>query len=179
MMYVLQRPLEGGNLAILEDEGREVVRHSMFRFVASGNSKGQTDEAGIYHTNNQSAAQLDRFKLFLDFQYMGADQEKGLLKRRVPNVPNWLLMATMKYVREHRTGFEQMDHQSPLSQRGLVTFLESAVDFLATSTDSTEKQRSVTRAWEATIGNRCTGDDHQVLKGYFQRTLSTPIKDNC
>jgi cobaltochelatase CobS len=78
----LQAVLEGKPLQIA-DTGEIVQPADGFRIFATGNTKGQGDETGMYSgTQVQNAAQLDRFTMVEEVGYPSPAIERNIIKKQ-------------------------------------------------------------------------------------------------
>lgn len=168
--YVLQRALEGQGMLITEDGGRLVRPHPWFRISATGNTKGQGDEYGIYAgARPQSLAFINRFQAFIDVDYLPASEEKRLVAARVPALPSDTLDRLMNYVAEHRKAFSNGEVLLPISPRNVVAAAEALV-FSATT--FTKPSDAIRWALDTTLLNAATSQDRAVLKGLADRTFA-------
>lgn len=161
--YVMQRVLEGNSLRILEDGGREVHPHAMYRMFATGNTNGQGDEHGIYQgARPQSAAFLNRFTNWVNVQYMDAKQIKELIESSVPAYPKAKELSD--YVSHHQEMFEKAEVVQPISPRTFISLAQKAVFY---------ESMGITKPHEAahrdTVLNACNSDDSKTLHGLFAR----------
>lgn len=168
--YVLQRALEGQGMLITEDAGRLVRPHPWFRIAATGNTKGQGDEFGIYAgARPQSLAFINRFNCFIDVDYLPSAEEKKLVAARVPDLPADMLDRLMAYTAEHRKAFANGEVLQPLSPRGLVACAEALTAFARVFPKLTD---AVRLALDTTLLNAASQQDRAVLKGLADRTFA-------
>ena len=84
----LNTVLDGANLCIAENGGEIIKPHPNFRFAATANSNGASDETRLYQgVLRQNIAFLDRF-ILCEVPYPEAQAEEELLKRSFPDLPN-------------------------------------------------------------------------------------------
>lgn len=82
----LHAVMEGRPLVIAENNGEVIRPHANFRFVACGNTAGQSDEMGVYAaTMQQNLASLDRFRVF-EVEYLEPKDEVDLVVKAVPGI---------------------------------------------------------------------------------------------
>jgi cobaltochelatase CobS len=94
--------LDGSPLCIPENGGELVIPHPMFRFAATGNTNGSSDETGLYQgTLRQNSAFMDRFWL-VEIGYPKAEMETALLERVAPGLPSDLRAKMVAYANEVR-----------------------------------------------------------------------------
>ena len=82
--------LDGHPLCIPENGGELILPHPMFRFAATANSNGGSDETGLYQgVLRQNTALMDRFWL-CEVGYPAAKAEERLLAKLAPQRPQAL-----------------------------------------------------------------------------------------
>ena len=168
--YVMQSALEGNGLTLMEDGGRIVKPHSMFRMFATGNTQGQGDEKGMYAgARNQSMALLDRFTVWAKVDYLNATQRKQLLKKKCPSLEKNHIDMVCQYVTEHMKAFEDSRVFQPMSPRGMISLGNAVATF--TALDRQNPTKAIQRAFDTTILERATTQDHAVFKGITQRVV--------
>ncbi|MDR2442434.1 MAG: CbbQ/NirQ/NorQ/GpvN family protein [Deltaproteobacteria bacterium] len=113
--------LDGSPLCVPENNGELIVQHPMFKFVATGNTNGTSDETGLYQgTLRQNSAFMDRFWL-VEIGYPKPESEEKLLAKTAPTLPPELRSKMVSYANEVRKLF--MANLSKGSETALeVTF---------------------------------------------------------
>lgn len=97
--------LDGESLCLAENGGELVVPHPMFRFCATANTNGSTDETGLYQgTTAQNLAFMDRFWV-CEVGYPAPEAEKELLGRLSPDLPETLREQMIQFAGETRKLF--------------------------------------------------------------------------
>ena len=117
--------LDGSGLLIPENGGEFIQPHELFRFVATGNSKGRGDDSGAYSgVAVQNAALLDRFSC-IEAGWLPRAAEQGV----VGSVPGALqgedadrLFDFVDSVRAAQARDGAMGIQKPLTTRSLLRF---------------------------------------------------------
>lgn len=106
--------LDGAPLCLPENGGEIITPHPMFRFVATANTNGGSDESGLYQgTLRQNLAFMDRFWL-CEIGYPDADAETKLLERLAPALPETLRRGMVDFANEIRRLFMgEGDSQQP------------------------------------------------------------------
>jgi AAA domain (dynein-related subfamily) len=121
LAYVMQAVLEGDELVLTGDNGRCVPVHPQCWIVAAANTCGQGDDVGLYRgAREQSAAFLNRFQTFIEFEYMEWAKEAALLERET-RLPMHLCEKLCLYAKEHREAFSRREVLTPFSYRQLAT----------------------------------------------------------
>lgn len=97
--------LDGQPLCIPENGGELVVQHPMFRFAATANSNGGSDETGLYQgVLRQNLALMDRFVL-CEVTYPRPEAEELLLEKTAPQLPDGVRKKMVEYANEVRRLF--------------------------------------------------------------------------
>lgn len=97
--------LDGAPLCIPENGGELIVSHPMFRFAATANTNGGSDETGLYQgTMRQNLALMDRFVL-CEVTYPKPEVEEQLLEKTSPQLPAPLRKKMVEYAGEVRRLF--------------------------------------------------------------------------
>ena len=97
--------LDGQPLCIAENGGELIIPHPMFRFAATANSNGGSDESGLYQgVLRQNIALMDRFWL-CEVGYPLAESEEKLLAKTSPQLPKSLIKKMVAYANEVRELF--------------------------------------------------------------------------
>jgi cobaltochelatase CobS len=97
--------LDGQPLCIPENGGELIVPHPMFRFAATANSNGGSDETGLYQgVLRQNLALMDRFVL-CEVTYPKPEAEEQLLEKTAPQLPAPLRKKMVEYANEVRCLF--------------------------------------------------------------------------
>lgn len=172
--------LDGEPLTIPENGGEIIKPHPMFRFAATGNSNGGSDETGLYQgVLRQNLAALDRY-WFCEVGYPSPDAEKKLLATFAPVLPEDIrdrMVSLANEVREQfiagqsgASGFEiTFSTRSllrwadltlrfqPLARQGIQPIsyaLDRALAFRACSATRTALHELVQRIFPANLGER-------------------------
>jgi len=167
--YVFQPVLEGGNLVIMEDNARVVERHPMFRIVATGNTKGQGDESGIYNgTRPQSGASMDRFPVMIEFDYMTKKEVGSILSKKFESVDEDVVENLTKFAHEYWIAFQNAQLTTPLTLRGLENVLEMYRFFRSSGM---AKKDSIRVSVLNTCVSKANKVENQVINGLTDRTV--------
>lgn len=167
--YVMQRFLEDKGLLLTEDGGRLVTRHPLFRYVATANTRGQGDEYGVYMgARPQSAAFLDRHRVFIEIDYLGQKEEATLLKAKVPALDGALVDQLCNLAVEIRQSFKNGEIMQIITPRGLVALGESYAFF---SKLTPNKAMAMGLALDMTVLGKATTQDAVVIRGLVNRVV--------
>jgi cobaltochelatase CobS len=165
--YVMQRVLEGNSLRILEDAGREVKPHEMFRMFATGNTKGSGDEFGLYQgARPQSMAFLNRFTSWVEVPYMDESQIQSLITTAVPALSNNNVNRIASYSIKHQNMFQKAEVLLPMTPR---TFTAVATKTEWFTTMGMKEEDACRTALESSILSQANTDDRNTLSGLISR----------
>lgn len=169
--FVLQRLTEGKGFMLLEDGGRTIMPHPHFRMFATANTNGRGDETGLYSgTRALGTAFVNRFKPYIEVEYMTEAEEAQLLEEKVPALEGDMARSIAAYATEHRVAFKQADVTLACSPRDTLSFAMAVVDYKRTM--GFNKAIDTTRlAFEHSILNAADSDDRQVLEGLMARVF--------
>ena len=114
--------LDGSPLCLPENGGELINPHPMFRFAATANTNGASDETGLYQgTLRQNLAFMDRFWL-CEIGYPKPALESELLGRLCPELPSTLREQMVEYANEVRRLFMGKDNDKQLGEILEITF---------------------------------------------------------
>lgn len=168
--YVMQRFLEDKGLMLTEDGGRLVTRHPLFRYVATANTRGQGDEYGVYQgARPQSAAFLDRHRVFVEIDYLKQPEEAILVKAKVPGIDATVADQLANLAVEIRQSFKNGEIMQVITPRGLVAMAEAFVFF---SNVAPNRSAAMGLALDSTILGKATEQDAAVIRGLVNRVVS-------
>jgi len=169
--FVLQRLTEGAGFMLLEDGGRTVEPHPYFRLAATANTNGRGDETGLYSgTRALGVALLNRFKPFIDVDYMTQSEEEALIADRVPGIPSDTAKRIASYASEHRKAFIASSVTLPNSPRDTIAMAWAFTDFHMFGPD-----RAMQMAFKYCVLAAADADDRQVLLGLAQRVFPDKV----
>lgn len=128
----LHAVMEGRPLVIAENGGEVIFPHANFRFIACGNTAGQSDDSGVYAaTMQQNLATLDRFRVF-KVPYLTHDDEVSTIMDAVPNVPKELVENMVKIansIRDQHMGIGGNYLSVTMSTRSLLRWARIAYGY--------------------------------------------------
>lgn len=118
--------LEGKPLTIVQNNGEIIKPHPNFRVIATGNTKGNGDNSGLYlGARVLNKAFLDRFR-FIECDYPSEKIEKKIIKKACPRLSEQDLNNFIKLATDIRTANKKdddsMDHELsyPFTTRTLL-----------------------------------------------------------
>lgn len=166
--YILNRMLENRGLLLLEDGGRFIAPHPTFRMVAACNSRGNGDEYGIYPAvRAQSAATRSRFTVWIEHDYLKADQETKLLISKT-NIAKELAQKWVRLANEVRDAFKRGQVLEVISPREL---LAACTRYQRLNVRLKDDKEALKMAIEAAVLSRCSSSDRAAIAEMTQRVF--------
>lgn len=167
--------LDGDPLCIPENGGEVIKPHPLFRFVATANTNGGSDETGLYQgTLRQNLAFMDRFWL-CEVDYPAKEAELRLLARTASLLPEAVRETMVEFAGEVRRLFRGFgDTQTPLGESIEVTFstrtlLRWADLTLRFQPLAHQGVQPVSYALDRALGFRATRETRSMLHELAQR----------
>lgn len=165
--------LDGSPLCLCENGGELVTPHPMFRFCATANTNGSTDESGLYQgTTAQNLAFMDRF-VVCEVGYPAPDAEATLLARLAPRLPEDLRSRMIRFANEVRglfmgEGNDASAHaiEITLSTRTLLRWAHLVLRFQPLARQGIQP---VTYALDRAVGFRASRETRALLHELAQR----------
>lgn len=164
--------LDGYPLTIAENGGELVLPHSMFRFAATANSNGGSDQSGLYQgVLRQNMAFMDRFML-IECTYMDEADELAILKEYADDLLSEETLAQMirfaNAVRRLFLGYDAEDMDAALevtfSTRTLIRWVT-----LASLFHRTRHENALAHALDCALCFRASHASRMALHELFQR----------
>lgn len=170
--------LDGEPLCIPENGSEIITPNSLFRFAATANTNGGSDETGLNQgTLRQNLAFMDRFWL-CEINYPTPEAEETLLARRIKNLPEDIRKKMVEYANEVRKLFmgESTDFNDTIeitfSTRTLIRWAELTTRFQPLANQGIQP---VTYALDRALGYRATRETRSFLHELAQRIF--PVTD--
>ncbi len=167
--------LDGAPLCVSENNGELINPHPNFRFAATANTNGASDETGLYQgTLRQNLAFLDRFQL-CEVGYPEAKAEEQLLERAYPSLPATIRERMVAFAGEVRTLFMGDENASDnqdnrievtFSTRTLLRWADLTLRFQPLMTQGI---KPLNYALDRALGYRATRESRAVLHELVQR----------
>ena len=158
--------LEGRPLVIEQNGGKVIKPHPLFRFVATGNTRGNGDESGIYAgTVCQNVAAMDRYRMLI-VDYPEPDVEHDILAAEAPQIPQALREKMVEVANEVRAKFKGEDRELnvTLSTRKLVQWSKLWTQFYGAPCPA---QMSL----DIALLNRCTEGEREAIDRICELTF--------
>ncbi|MCK9241257.1 CbbQ/NirQ/NorQ/GpvN family protein [Desulfocurvus sp.] len=172
--------LDGSPLCIPENGGELVAPHPMFRFVATANTNGGSDETGLYQgTLRQNLALLDRFWL-CELGYPAPEAEQRLLESAAPQLPEDVRSRMVDYANEIRrlflgeSGSEGQALEVTFSTRTLLRWARLAVRFQPLALQGVQP---LAYALDRALGFKATRESRAALHEIAQRVFPQATGD--
>lgn len=163
IMAVLQPVLEGEPLRILEDHGRVVRPHPLFRIGVTGNTTGLGPDSNAYlNAFEQSAATRDRIAAFVKMPYMTPAIEKKVLQERMPGVDEAFLDNLIALANKVREAYDKRHVNQIFSTRATQA---AARRYARVGGLYPSQQEAVLAILETVILNRMDAPSRNVTKG--------------
>ena len=170
--------LDGAPLIIPENAGETITPHPMFRFAATANTNGATDDTGLYQgAVRQNLAFMDRFWL-CEIGYPSADAEEELLSRRAATLPEDIRKRMVQFansVRKLFMGDAANDYTDTIeitfSTRTLLRWADLTARFQPLARQGVQP---ITYALDRALGYRASRETRAVLAELAQRIFDIP-----
>lgn len=164
--------LDGYPLTIAENGGELVLPHPMFRFAATANSNGGSDQSGLYQgVLRQNMAFMDRFML-IECTYMDEADELAILKEYADDLLSEETLAQMirfaNAVRRLFLGYDAEDMDAALevtfSTRTLIRWVT-----LASLFHRARHENALAHALDCALCFRASHASRMAFHELFQR----------
>ena len=170
--------LDGDPLCIPENGSETINPHPLFRFAATANTNGGSDETGLYQgTLRQNLAFMDRFWL-CEINYPTPEAEESLLALKAKGLPKDIRKKMVEYANEVRKLFmgESTDFNDTIevtfSTRTLIRWADLTARFQPLANQGIQP---VTYALDRAFGYRATRETRSFLYELAQRIF--PVTD--
>jgi cobaltochelatase CobS len=167
--FVIQRLLEEeGKFALLE-ENEIITPHKNFRLFATSNTLGSGDDLGIYHgTNLINQAQMDRWNVVSQLNYLNEKHELEILQKKLPFLNSQLHQNTAKLMVRlgnlTRESFRNGDLSTLISLRTLISWGKNIEIF-----------GDVKTAFILSFFSKVIDDEKIIVAEFYQRVFGEEI----
>ena len=172
--------LEGQPLCIPENGGELIQPNPMFRFAATANTNGGSDDTGLYQgTLRQNIALMDRFWLS-EMSYPKPEVEQLLLQKHSSTLPQKIRETMVEYANEIRRLFmgESMTGNSPgsieitFSTRSLLRWGELTIRYQPLARQGLQPlEYALDRALAFRASKETRAMMHELVQRMFPSTL--------
>ncbi|PMR72459.1 AAA family ATPase [Billgrantia endophytica] len=172
VMFVIQRILERDGSFTLLDQNRVIHPHPCFRLFATANTLGQGDLSGLYHgTQLLNQAQIDRWNIVAQLDYLSHDEEVKIVLARVPAKADErgrkLIDAMVEVATLTRRGFAAGDLSMLMSPRTVITWAENCEIF-----------RDPALAFRLSFLNKCDEAERPIVAEFYQRCFDQELDES-
>ena len=164
--------LDGRPLCIPENGGELIEPHPMFRFAATANTNGGSDETGLYQgTLRMNMALMDRFTV-IEISYPTPEAETKLLEKIAPNLPAIIRRKMVEYANEVRrlfmgeNGYGSNSIEITFSTRTLLRWADLTVRYQPLAKQGIQP---LSYALDRALGYRATRETRAMLHELVQR----------
>lgn len=168
VMFVIQRVLEKDGHFTLLEQNRVIAPHAQLRLFATANTVGQGDSTGLYHgVQRLNQAQLDRWNLVAQLNYLEPREEVEIVRARVPGLAPELVWQMVALASLTRTGFASGDVSTLMSPRTVITWAENLVFF-----------PDMADVFRYTFLNKCEDEERPIVAEYYQRCFGQELPES-
>ncbi len=173
--------LDGSPLCIPEKNGELIYPAETFRFVATANTNGSSDDTGLYQgTLRQNLAFLDRFML-VEASYPQATIEENILTNLFPSLHTEIIKKMVEYANEVRKLFMGELSSNPLdamtanacevtlSTRTLIRWADLAIRFQPLANQGIQP---ISYALDRALAFRASKESRAMLHELAQRIFA-------
>ncbi len=165
VMFVIQRVLEAEGRLTLIDQNMVIRPHPAFRLFATSNTIGLGDTTGLYHGTQQiNQAQMDRWNVVVQLNYLPVKTEIDIVKAKVPEVEEQTIEAMVNVAGMVRQGFINGDLSITMSPRTVITWAENMQIF---------GDREL--AFRFSFLNKCDELEWPTVAEYYQRAFGVEL----
>ncbi len=169
VMFVIQRVLESEGRLTLLDQNKVIRPHPAFRLFATANTVGLGETTGLYHGTQQiNQAQMDRWNIVAQLNYLEHDVETEIMLRKVPALQTAqgkeLVGAMVQMADLTRAGFINGDLSTVMSPRTVLSWVENYTIF-------GDKEL----AFRFAFMNKCDEMEWPTLAEYYQRCFGVEL----
>lgn len=158
VLACLNPVLEGKRTLFIEETGQTLKGAAGFQIFGTANTGGKGDSNGNYTgTEILNTAFLDRFPIVIKADYLPADPEQNMLKKRFPNAAPDVVKKLVKFAGEMREAFKKGNLSLTLSTRKNIEILRL------------EQMVGMERAVELALTGWLDDDDAEVVKAMKKR----------
>ena len=172
VMFVIQRILEREGKFTLLDQNKVLTPHSHFRLFATANTIGLGNLTGLYHgTSMMNQAQIDRWNIVAQLNYLPAEEETNIVVNRVPalntaegrrTVASMIALADLT-----RKGFMAGDISTLMSPRTVIFWAENMQIFHDTAA-----------SFRLSFLNKCDDAEIPTIAEYYQRAFDHELPES-
>ena len=172
--------LDGQPLCIPENGGELIMPHPMFRFAATANTNGGSDETGLYQgTLRMNLALMDRF-IVCEMRYPEPATEEMLLAKIAPGLPEQIRKKMVEYANEVRrlfmgekeNGYGGNAIEVPFSTRTLLRWADLSLRYHPLAKQGIQP---ISYALDRALGFRACRETRAMLHELSQRIFPSNL----
>lgn len=172
VMFVIQRILEREGKFTLLDQNKVLTPNPFFRLFATANTIGLGNLTGLYHgTSMMNQAQVDRWNIVAQLNYLPAIEEANIILSRVPALNNEVgrkTVASMIALADlTRKGFMSGDISTLMSPRTVIFWAENMQIFHDTAA-----------SFRLSFLNKCDEAEYATIAEYYQRAFDQELPES-
>jgi cobaltochelatase CobS len=172
VMFVLQRILEREGKFTLLDQNKVLTPNPYFRLFATANTIGLGNLNGLYHgTSMMNQAQVDRWNIVAQLNYLPAAEEANIVLSRVPALNNdegRKTVASMIALADlTRKGFMAGDISTLMSPRTVIFWAENMQIF-----------HDLAASFRLSFLNKCDEAEYSNIAEYYQRAFNQDLPES-
>ena len=169
VMFVIQQILEQDGRFTLLDQNKVLTPHPYFRIFATSNTVGLGDSTGLYHgTHSLNHAQMDRWNIVANLNYLAPEQEASIVLGRVPAKDTEQgrkdIAAMVELANLTRNAFTAGDISTLMSPRTVITWAENCTIF-----------KDKRHAFAVSFLNKCDESEHALIAELYQRCFNEEL----
>lgn len=172
VMFVIQRILEREGKFTLLDQNKVLTPNPYFRLFATANTIGLGNLTGLYHgTSMMNQAQIDRWNIVAQLNYLPAAEEANIILSRVPamntvegrkTITSMIALADLT-----RKGFIAGDISTLMSPRTVIFWAENMQIFHNTAA-----------SFRLSFLNKCDEAEYATIAEYYQRAFDQELPES-
>ncbi|HLU16380.1 MAG TPA: MoxR family ATPase [Burkholderiaceae bacterium] len=169
VMFVIQQVLEQDGRFTMLDQNKVLTPHPYFRIFATSNTIGLGDTTGLYTgTHPLNHAQMDRWNIVTNLNYLAPEQEMSIVLARVPAKASEQgrrdISAMIALANLTRNAFAAGDISTLMSPRTVITWAENCTIF-----------KDKRRAFAVSFLNKCDEAEHDIIAELYQRCFNEEL----
>ncbi len=173
--------LDGQPLCIPENGGEIIQPHPMFRFAATANTNGASDETGLYQgTLRMNMALMDRFTV-IEVAYPAEKAELSLLEKAAPSLPDAIRKKMVEFANEVRrlfmgeNGYGSNSIEITFSTRTLLRWADLTLRYQPLAAQGIQP---ISYALDRALGFRASKETRTMLHELVQRIFTLEAENS-
>jgi cobaltochelatase CobS len=172
VLFIIQHLLEEEGRFMLLDRNEVIEPHPYFRIFATANTLGQGDSHDMYYgTNLLNHAQLDRWNVIVQLNYLSAEAEYQIVSSKVPMMQETEHQKTLQQMIElanmTRNGMRTRDLTTLMSPRTVINWAYNYSIF-----------NDISTSFKLSFHNRVDDSERPIIAEYFQRIFNIELSND-